>query len=154
MLICRCLHGAHGRIEQVNTLREGCSWGGIIYFLHPPYLVGVLLIYTKCLRSTFWWTCSQPINTWKTILCYSSSGLLTGKVKRGEKPSEGRLGWVAQDERRTKQSHPLWRAVPEKVFDIIDKAEAIGKTHGESQHSKTSEKEVNLYFLNLFTEHS
>ncbi|KAK3750660.1 hypothetical protein RRG08_005512 [Elysia crispata] len=57
-------------------------------------------------------------------------GLLTGKVKRGEKPTEGRVGWVAQDARRGMQSHPLWSAMPDKVFDIIDSAEAIGKKHG------------------------
>ncbi|GFO26588.1 4-deoxy-l-erythro-5-hexoseulose uronic acid reductase [Plakobranchus ocellatus] len=59
-------------------------------------------------------------------------GLLTGKVKRDTKPTEGRLGWVAQDERRHMQSAPSYSRVPSKVFDIIDTAEAIGKKHGRS----------------------
>ena len=61
---------------------------------------------------------------------FLSSGLLTGKMKRGEKPTEGRVGWVAQDEQQSVQSHPLWRTLPEKMFDIVDTAEAIGKTKG------------------------
>ncbi|KAK3750659.1 hypothetical protein RRG08_005511 [Elysia crispata] len=59
-------------------------------------------------------------------------GLLTGKVKRGEKPLQGRLGWVAQDARRAYQSHPLWHALPEQMFDIVDTAEAIGKIYGRT----------------------
>ena len=57
-------------------------------------------------------------------------GLLTGKVKRDQKPAEGRLGWVAEDERRKMQCAPGWSSLPAKMFDIIDTAEAIGKKHG------------------------
>ncbi|GFO26584.1 4-deoxy-l-erythro-5-hexoseulose uronic acid reductase [Plakobranchus ocellatus] len=59
-------------------------------------------------------------------------GLLTGKVKRDTKPTEGRVGWVAQDEKRQMQSAPAYSNLPSKVFDIIDTAEAIGKKHGRS----------------------
>ncbi|RUS87507.1 hypothetical protein EGW08_004761, partial [Elysia chlorotica] len=54
-------------------------------------------------------------------------GVLTGKLKRGQKPTEGRLEWTAGDERRTSQASPHWKSLPERVFDTIDKAEAIGK---------------------------
>ncbi|RUS82278.1 hypothetical protein EGW08_009956, partial [Elysia chlorotica] len=66
------------------------------------------------------------------ISLWSFRGLLTGKVKRGEKPTQGRLGWVAEDAKRNMQSHPLWSAMPDRVFDTIEAAEAIGKVHGRS----------------------
>ncbi|GFO20970.1 4-deoxy-l-erythro-5-hexoseulose uronic acid reductase [Plakobranchus ocellatus] len=59
-------------------------------------------------------------------------GLLTGKVRRDMKPTEGRVGWVAQDEKRQAQSAPAYSNLPSKVFDIIETAEAIGKKHGRS----------------------
>lgn len=59
-------------------------------------------------------------------------GLLTGKVKRGQRPSEGRLAWVAEDESRSMQSHPVWHQIPDKMFDVVDLAEKIGKHHGRS----------------------
>ncbi|KAK3788246.1 hypothetical protein RRG08_029042 [Elysia crispata] len=59
-------------------------------------------------------------------------GLLTGKVKRGQKPSEGRLEWAAADERRTNQASPFWKSVPDKVFDTIDVAETIANKHGRT----------------------
>ncbi|GFO26591.1 4-deoxy-l-erythro-5-hexoseulose uronic acid reductase [Plakobranchus ocellatus] len=59
-------------------------------------------------------------------------GLLTGKVRRDMKPTEGRLGWVAQDEKRQTPAGPAYSNLPSKVFDIIDTAEAIGKKHGRS----------------------
>ncbi|GFR89161.1 4-deoxy-L-erythro-5-hexoseulose uronic acid reductase [Elysia marginata] len=59
-------------------------------------------------------------------------GLLTGKVKRGEKPTEGRVGWVASDESRKMQSHPVWHETPDRVFDVIDLAEKIGKKYDRS----------------------
>lgn len=59
-------------------------------------------------------------------------GLLTGKVKRDLRPTEGRLGWVAQDESRKTQAGPGWSSLPAKIFDVINKAEAIGNKHGRS----------------------
>ncbi|GFR89164.1 4-deoxy-L-erythro-5-hexoseulose uronic acid reductase [Elysia marginata] len=59
-------------------------------------------------------------------------GLLTGKVKRGEKPTEGRVGWVAKDESRKLPSHPLWHETPEKIFDTIDLAKKIGEKYDRS----------------------
>ncbi|GFO43570.1 4-deoxy-l-erythro-5-hexoseulose uronic acid reductase [Plakobranchus ocellatus] len=59
-------------------------------------------------------------------------GVLTGKVRRDMRPTEGRIGWVAQDEKRQSPSAPAYNSLPSKVFDIIDTAEAIGKKHGRS----------------------
>ncbi|GFO44720.1 voltage-gated potassium channel subunit beta-1 [Plakobranchus ocellatus] len=66
------------------------------------------------------------------VLAWSplKGGLLTGKVKRNSQPTEGRLAWVAKDEKRQMLSAPAYSNLPSKVFDIIDTAEAIGKKHG------------------------
>ncbi|CAL1534393.1 unnamed protein product [Lymnaea stagnalis] len=59
-------------------------------------------------------------------------GLLTGKVKRGVKPAEGRLAWVAEDKSRVRQSAPLWSEFDDKTFDLIEAAEAIGNKYNRS----------------------
>ncbi|CAL1534392.1 unnamed protein product, partial [Lymnaea stagnalis] len=59
-------------------------------------------------------------------------GLLTGKVRRGLKPAEGRLAWVAEDKTRVRQSAPLWSEFDDKTFDLIEAAEAIGKRYNRS----------------------
>ncbi|KAH9502885.1 hypothetical protein Btru_074718 [Bulinus truncatus] len=59
-------------------------------------------------------------------------GLLTGKVKRGQKPQEGRMAWVADDEKKASQAAPLWTKFDEKTFNLIDAVEAIAKNHERS----------------------
>uniref|UniRef100_A0A0B7BNS6 NADP-dependent oxidoreductase domain-containing protein n=2 Tax=Arion vulgaris TaxID=1028688 RepID=A0A0B7BNS6_9EUPU len=59
-------------------------------------------------------------------------GLLTGKVKRGIKPTEGRIGYVAEEKSRANPASPHWSTFNDKTFDIIDTAEAIAKKHGRS----------------------
>ncbi|BFZ18594.1 hypothetical protein BsWGS_21633 [Bradybaena similaris] len=59
-------------------------------------------------------------------------GLLTGKVKRGVKPTEGRLGSVAADTAIAMQAAPHWSTFSEQTFDIIETAEAIAKKRGRS----------------------
>ncbi|BFZ18590.1 hypothetical protein BsWGS_21628 [Bradybaena similaris] len=54
-------------------------------------------------------------------------GLLTGKVKRGVKPSEGRLGWAAQN-----AGNQTWNSFTDKTFDIVEAAEAIAKSRGRT----------------------
>ncbi|CAG5122223.1 unnamed protein product [Candidula unifasciata] len=52
-------------------------------------------------------------------------GLLAGKVKRGVQPSDGRLGWAAQQGGRGNQ-------FTDKTFDIVEAAETIAKTRGRT----------------------
>ncbi|BFZ05485.1 hypothetical protein BsWGS_08523 [Bradybaena similaris] len=59
-------------------------------------------------------------------------GLLSGKVKRGVKPTEGRLGWVANNENRAMEAVPNWKNLEDKTFDVIEAAEEIAKKHGRS----------------------
>ncbi|CAG5121736.1 unnamed protein product [Candidula unifasciata] len=59
-------------------------------------------------------------------------GFLTGKVKRGLKPTEGRIGWVADNETKAKENAPLWKSFDDKSFDVLDVAEAIAKNHSKS----------------------
>ncbi|CAG5122222.1 unnamed protein product [Candidula unifasciata] len=51
-------------------------------------------------------------------------GLLTGKVKRGVQPTEGRIGWAAQRGGRGNFT--------DKTFDIVEAAEAIAKSRGRT----------------------
>lgn len=68
------------------------------------------------------------------VLAWSplKGGLLTGKVTRGQKPTEGRVAWVAEDASRKLGSHPLWSDTSDKMFNVIDLAETIGKNHGKT----------------------
>jgi aryl-alcohol dehydrogenase-like predicted oxidoreductase len=59
-------------------------------------------------------------------------GLLTGKIRRGVKPAEGRIGWVADNESKAMQSAPYWKTLDDKIFDVVEAAEAIGKKHGRT----------------------
>ena len=38
---------------------------------------------------------------------------------------------MAEDEKRKMHSSPLWCAMPDKIFDVIDLCEEIGKKHGK-----------------------
>lgn len=60
-------------------------------------------------------------------------GFLTGKVKRGQKPVEGRLGWSVQDEKRTTEASPSWSAMDiEKNWATLHTVEKIAKAKGKS----------------------
>lgn len=59
-------------------------------------------------------------------------GLLAGKIKRGQKPTEGRLGWVAGDESKEMQSAPNWKKLDDKTFDLLEALEAIANKHSKS----------------------
>jgi aryl-alcohol dehydrogenase-like predicted oxidoreductase len=59
-------------------------------------------------------------------------GLLTGKVKRGEKPVEGRLAAVAASTAIAQEASPHWSSFGDKTFDIIDVAQAIADKKGRS----------------------
>ncbi|CAG5122224.1 unnamed protein product [Candidula unifasciata] len=59
-------------------------------------------------------------------------GLLTGKVKRGVKPTEGRLASVAASTAKVSQAAPDWKSFDDKTFDIVDTVEAIAKKRGRS----------------------
>ncbi|CAG5131753.1 unnamed protein product, partial [Candidula unifasciata] len=51
-------------------------------------------------------------------------GILTGKLQRGVKPTEGRAAWATKI--------PSLSDLSDRTFDIIDVAEDIGKKHGKS----------------------
>ena len=61
-------------------------------------------------------------------------GLLTGKIKRGVRPKEGRLGFVADNskvfQQRSSGAYPDWQGFSDKDFDIVEAAEEIAKTKG------------------------
>ncbi|KAH9488526.1 Aldo-keto reductase dtxS3 [Bulinus truncatus] len=59
-------------------------------------------------------------------------GLLTGKVQRGVKPIEGRMGFVADNENKAMQAAPLWKTLDDKIFDVIDALQNIAAKHGRS----------------------
>ena len=61
-------------------------------------------------------------------------GLLTGKFTKEEVPTEGRVGWVAQNESRGSHSHPAWSKVKDndKVWNILDTCKKLADAHGES----------------------
>uniref|UniRef100_A0A2C9LYE8 NADP-dependent oxidoreductase domain-containing protein n=1 Tax=Biomphalaria glabrata TaxID=6526 RepID=A0A2C9LYE8_BIOGL len=54
-------------------------------------------------------------------------GLLTGKVKRGQIPTEGRLGWSVAITKAKAKSY-----LNDRTFDIIETAEVIGHKYGRS----------------------
>ncbi|XP_076468829.1 1-deoxyxylulose-5-phosphate synthase YajO-like isoform X2 [Babylonia areolata] len=60
-------------------------------------------------------------------------GFLTGKVQRDQPPSEGRLGWSAQDEKRNLQSSPSWSAInKDKNWAVLETLQKIAKAKGKS----------------------
>ncbi|KAI8782983.1 1-deoxyxylulose-5-phosphate synthase YajO isoform X2, partial [Biomphalaria glabrata] len=56
-----------------------------------------------------------------------NDGLLTGKVKRGQIPTEGRLGWSVAITKAKAKSY-----LNDRTFDIIETAEVIGHKYGRS----------------------
>ncbi|XP_059178411.1 1-deoxyxylulose-5-phosphate synthase YajO-like [Physella acuta] len=80
----------------------------------------------------------EPFQVCKTsgigVLPWSplKGGLLTGKVKRGQKPEEGRMAWVAENESRASQAAPAWTSFDDKTFDLIEAGEAIAKKYDRS----------------------
>ncbi|KAK7095025.1 hypothetical protein V1264_006489 [Littorina saxatilis] len=60
-------------------------------------------------------------------------GFLTGKVKREEKPKEGRLGWSTQSGSINMQSAPSWAALnKDSNWTTLDTVEKIAKAKGKS----------------------
>ncbi|GFS25008.1 4-deoxy-L-erythro-5-hexoseulose uronic acid reductase [Elysia marginata] len=62
-------------------------------------------------------------------------GLLTGKVKRGVKPSEGRLGYVANNispHGRSFEVFPHYNNFTNKDFDVLETAQAIAEQKDKS----------------------
>ncbi|RUS83237.1 hypothetical protein EGW08_009001 [Elysia chlorotica] len=63
------------------------------------------------------------------------AGLLTGKVRRGVSPSEGRLAHVAQSgvaRGRGGEAFPEWTGFSDKDFDVLEAAEEIARQKGRS----------------------
>ena len=61
-----------------------------------------------------------------------SRGFLTGKVKRDQVPTEGRLGWAAKDQRLKLQSHPNWEMLnKESNWSVLEAVEKVAKAKGE-----------------------
>nr|KAG5689692.1 hypothetical protein BaRGS_006317 [Batillaria attramentaria] len=59
-------------------------------------------------------------------------GFLTGKVKRDQKPAEGRLGWSSSANMNL-QSSPTWEALnTERNWAVLDALENIAKNKGKS----------------------
>ncbi|CAG5121737.1 unnamed protein product [Candidula unifasciata] len=59
-------------------------------------------------------------------------GLLTGKVKRGVKPTEGRIGWAAESRTRDMEICPHWSNFNNQTFDVIETVEEIAKQRGRT----------------------
>ena len=65
------------------------------------------------------------------------SGLLSGKYKRDTTPSEGRIGWVAQDEQaRANQVCPGWGRVStqDRIWNTLDIMKNCANKHGENSN--------------------
>ena len=73
------------------------------------------------------------------VLPCCSSGLLTGKFKRGELPSDSRssrLAWVEEDRgSRTNQSHPSLSDYMDnsQYWELIEAMKTIATVHGERE---------------------
>ncbi|KAK7095023.1 1-deoxyxylulose-5-phosphate synthase YajO-like [Littorina saxatilis] len=66
--------------------------------------------------------------TWSPL----KGGFLTGKVRKDQKPTEGRLGWATK-EKVNMQSAPTWSALDlERNWTTLDTAEKIAKARGKS----------------------
>ncbi|XP_059142377.1 uncharacterized oxidoreductase YrpG-like [Physella acuta] len=81
----------------------------------------------------------EPFQVCKTsgigVLPWSplKGGLLSGKVKRGQRPTEGRLSWVADDlASRACQCAPSWASFGDQTFDLLEAGEAIAKKYDRS----------------------
>ena len=60
------------------------------------------------------------------------SGFLTGKVRRNEPPTEGRLGWVAEDSQNRKtQVAPDTQEFSEREWNTLSTVERIAKAKGQ-----------------------
>lgn len=59
-------------------------------------------------------------------------GVFSGKIKRDAKPTEGRMGWVAENEARKSQAGPAYSDIDETVFKTLDVCEALAKKYGRS----------------------
>ncbi|XP_070176763.1 1-deoxyxylulose-5-phosphate synthase YajO-like isoform X2 [Littorina saxatilis] len=60
-------------------------------------------------------------------------GFLTGKVRRGQKPQEGRLAWSADDDTLELQSAPTWAQLNKTTnWTALEAAEKIAKAKGKS----------------------
>lgn len=64
-----------------------------------------------------------------TLTSMLHRGLLAGKVKRGVKPTEGRMGWAANDTPVQPEVCPPWTSLDDKIFNIVETAETIAKKH-------------------------
>ena len=76
--------------------------------------------------------CLLRVAVW---LWYPCRGLLTGKYKRDEKPtaSVGRIGIIAEDEKKAMQCAPAWSKYDGDFYwKLRDGLEQIGKDHGMS----------------------
>jgi aryl-alcohol dehydrogenase-like predicted oxidoreductase len=61
------------------------------------------------------------------------SGFLTGKVKKGEKAPEGRMGWVEEDKARTNQAFPSVETMDtDRNWAILEAVQRIAKARGGS----------------------
>ena len=71
-----------------------------------------------------------------SLLIKIFSGLLTGKVKRGLKPKEGRLAHVAESKwlkGRGGEAFPQWTRFSDKDFDVLETTEEIAKEKGDAR---------------------
>ncbi|KAL8612662.1 hypothetical protein ACOMHN_044603 [Nucella lapillus] len=60
-------------------------------------------------------------------------GFLTGKVKKDQIPTEGRLGWSGHDETMKKQIYPNWATLNRpQNWAILDSVKKIAETTGKS----------------------
>ena len=66
------------------------------------------------------------------LFFFYCSGFLTGKVRRNEPPTEGRLGWVAGDSQKRKtQVAPDTQEFSERQWNTLSTVERIAKAKGQ-----------------------
>ncbi|XP_005112669.1 1-deoxyxylulose-5-phosphate synthase YajO isoform X2 [Aplysia californica] len=60
-------------------------------------------------------------------------GLFSGKITRHSRPTEGRLGWVAErEDKRHSQVAPAYSYLDDTIFNTLDVVERIAHRHGRS----------------------
>ena len=60
--------------------------------------------------------------------------MLSGKYQRDARPSEGRIGWVAEDEsKRATQASPSWgqMSAQDRVWNTLDVVKSCAAERGE-----------------------
>ena len=65
-------------------------------------------------------------------LSHVRRGVLTGKYKRDERPTEGRIAWASEDSSRSCEVYPSWDVLhgQQRLWDTLHTMERVARHHG------------------------